>query len=203
MTFVKICGVTSVEDAQLCVAAGADAIGLNFVASSPRCISIELAHTISASLPSHVLSVGVFVDCDHSELTRVRAAAGLGCLQLHGDESPELLARLLPHAYKALRVRGADVISAAARFAGEHLLLDAYVPGVHGGSGARFDWDLAAQLTKTRKITLAGGLDPENVAAAIEQVRPYCVDVASGVEASPRKKDARLVRAFIARAKAV
>jgi phosphoribosylanthranilate isomerase len=202
MTAVKICGVTSVADAISCVEAGADAIGLNFVASSPRCVSIELARQIVQALPSGFMSVGVFVDADYEQLMRTKQSVGLRCLQLHGDESPALLARCLPHAYKALRVRDASLLAQAALYAGEHLLLDAYVPGVQGGTGASFDWKLAAQLAGARKITLAGGLHPENVATAIAAVRPFCVDVASGVESQPGKKDPAQVRAFVARAKA-
>jgi phosphoribosylanthranilate isomerase len=203
MTWVKICGVTSVEDARLCVEAGADAIGLNFAAESPRCVDVELARGIVATLPARVLSVGVFVDADYDELMRVQRATNLACLQLHGDETPALLSRCLPHAYKAIRVRGASVHEEAARYPGDHVLLDAYVPGVHGGTGARFDWSLAAQIATLRKLTLAGGLHPDNVIEAVTTVRPFCVDVASGVEAGVGRKDPQLVRSFVTRAKSV
>ena len=202
MTFVKICGVMSVEDARVCVEAGADAIGLNFAPSSPRCVTREVAAAIVASLPGHVLSVGVFVDADYAELVDTQRQVGLGCLQLHGSEAPELLARCLPHAYKAIRVQGAASIDEAARYPGDHILLDAYVPGVAGGTGHTFDWELAARIARARKLTLAGGLRPENVAAAIAAVQPYCVDVASGVEAGVGKKDPARVRAFVENAKA-
>jgi phosphoribosylanthranilate isomerase len=203
MTHVKICGLTSVEDALMCVEAGADAIGLNFAPSSSRCVSQALAREIVAALPAHVQSVGVFVDADHAALSAVRSAVGLTCLQLHGDEPPELLAQFLPHAYKALRVRDVGVIAEAARYGGEFVLLDAYVHGVHGGSGARFDWSLATELARTRKLMLAGGLVPSNVAEAVATVQPFCVDVASGVESAPGKKDPALVRAFVQAAKSV
>ena len=202
MTHVKVCGVTSVQDVELCVAAGVDAIGLNFAPSSPRCLTLEAAAPLARAIPPHVLSVGVFVDADLAQLQHYQRVLSLGCLQLHGDETPELLAQLLPHAYKALRVRGADVHAEAARFGGEHLLLDAYVPGAHGGTGARFDWNLARELSRVRKVTLAGGLTPENVAEAIAVVQPFCVDVASGVELSPGRKDAARVQAFVRAAKA-
>jgi phosphoribosylanthranilate isomerase len=201
MTQVKICGVTSLEDAALCVSAGADAIGLNFVPASVRCIDVATARAIAASLPPRVLAVGVFADADYDELMRIKQAAGLACVQLHGDESPALLERLLPHAYKALRVRDAGILAEAHRFGGEHLLLDAYVPGVLGGSGERFDWGLASQLSAARKITLAGGLNPENVAEAVLCVAPFCVDVASGVERKPGIKDQARVQAFVRAAK--
>jgi phosphoribosylanthranilate isomerase len=197
MTHVKICGVTSVQDVELCVAAGADAIGLNFVPGSPRCLTLEAAAQVAQAIPAHVLSVGVFVDADLAQLLHYKRVLSLACLQLHGDEPPELLSPLLPHAYKALRVRGADVLAEAARYAGEHVLLDAYVPGAHGGTGARFDWNLARDLGRVRKVTLAGGLTPDNVAEAIAVAQPFCVDVASGVELSPGRKDPERVRAFV------
>lgn len=201
MTHVKICGVTSVQDVELCVAAGVDAIGLNFASGSPRCLTLAAALPLAQAIPSHVLSVGVFVNADLAQLLEYKRVLSLGCLQLHGDESPELLAQVLPHAYKALRVRGADVLAEAARYAGEHLLLDAYVPGAHGGTGARFDWNLARDLGQVRKVTLAGGLTPDNVAEAISLAQPFCVDVASGVELSPGRKDPERVRAFVRAAK--
>jgi phosphoribosylanthranilate isomerase len=199
MTHVKVCGVTSAEDVQLCVAAGVDAIGLNFAPASPRCLTLEAAQTLVKGIPSHLLSVGVFVDADVEQLLHYKEVLGLRCLQLHGDEAPELLERLLPHAYKALRVRGADVHAEAARFGGADILLDAYVPGAHGGTGARFDWNLARELGRTRRVVLAGGLTPENVAEAIRVAQPFCVDVASGVEieGAPGRKDAAKVQAFV------
>ena len=202
MTHVKICGVTSVQDAALCVEAGADAIGLNFAPGSPRCLDLTTAAMIRRVIPAQVKAVGVFVDADRETLIRYRDSLGLDCLQLHGDESPELLASFLPHAYKALRVRGPGVKQEAARYPGAFLLLDAYVPGMHGGSGARFDWSLALELAQERKLTLAGGLTPHNVAEAIVAVKPFCVDVASGVESAPGRKDEALVRAFISNARA-
>ncbi|HEX2676354.1 MAG TPA: phosphoribosylanthranilate isomerase, partial [Polyangiales bacterium] len=202
MARVKICGVTSPEDARACVEAGADAIGINFVPSSPRCVSEARAQEIAAMIPPHVVSVGVFVNLPGDEIARLQGSVGFRCVQLHGDEGPDELARFLPHAYKALRVRGRDVIAEVARFGGEHVLLDAYVPGAAGGTGATFDWSIAAEVARHRKLTLAGGLTPDNVAAAVAAVRPFCVDVASGVESAPGKKDLAKVAAFIARAKA-
>jgi len=201
VTRVKICGVTTAEDVELCVAAGADAIGLNFYARSVRCVDVETARRLVDAIAGRALSVGVFVDASHDEIAAVKASTGIGCVQLHGEEPPELLARLLPHAYKAVRVRDASSLDEARRFGGEHVLLDAYVPGMPGGTGARFDWELAAELAKERRVTLAGGLEPGNVAAAVARVQPYCVDVASGVESAPGRKHPDKVRAFIAAAK--
>lgn len=202
MVAVKVCGITTVEDAEACLAAGVDALGLNFHARSPRCITREEARRIVEAVAGRALVVGVFVDADHDTIVETKQATGIGCVQLHGDEPPELVASLLPHAYKAVRVRDAASVEEARRFPGEHVLLDAYASHAPGGTGERFDWALAVPLARERKVTLAGGLRPENVAEAVGQVNPFCVDVASGVEASPRRKDAARVRAFVAAAKA-
>jgi phosphoribosylanthranilate isomerase len=201
MTRVKICGLTTIDDAVMCVAAGADALGLNFWSGSARRCDERVAHAISACLGDQVLIVGVFVDAALEEILRIQREVGLGCIQLHGDEPPELLAQLLPHAYKALRVRGPDIADEVARYPGEHVLLDAYVKGMPGGTGATFDWTLAEQVARVRKLTLAGGLVPDNIADAVRAVRPYCVDTASGVESAPGVKDAELVHRFVANAK--
>lgn len=202
MTHVKICGLTTVADAEQAVAAGADAIGLNFAARSVRRIDASLAAEIARAVKGRTLVVGVFVNTPLDEVRRMIRQVGLGCVQLHGDESPSEVEALLPHAYKALRVRGPGVEDEAARFPGEHILLDAYVPGEPGGTGARFDWSLAERLAHHRKVTLAGGLHADNVGRAVAQVQPFCVDVASGVESAPGRKDPRLVERFIAAAKA-
>jgi phosphoribosylanthranilate isomerase len=200
-TAVKICGVTSVADAELCIDAGADAVGLNFHPQSPRCIDPERARAIVHAVAGRVLTVGVFVDAGHEHIARLKEQVGFRCVQLHGDEPPELLERLLPHAYKAIAVRDERSIEQARRFGGKHILLDAYVEGQAGGTGTSFRWELAAPLARERLLTLAGGLHPDNVAAAVRAVAPFCLDVASGVESSPGRKDAAKVRAFIAAAK--
>lgn len=201
MVRVKICGITSVADALTCVEAGADALGLNFWSGSVRRVAESEAQAIAAAVRSRALLVGVFVDAPEPEIVRLRDSLGLGCVQLHGDEPPALLTRLLPHAYKALRVRGADIQDELARYPGEYVLLDAYVKGMPGGTGATFDWSLARDVARSRKLTLAGGLTPDNVADAVRAVRPFCVDVASGVESAPGVKDRALVQAFVERAK--
>ncbi len=202
MVRVKICGITTVTDAEMCVEAGADAIGLNFWPRSVRACDRETARAICTAVAKRALVVGVFVDASAEELSRSRTALGLGCLQLHGDESPELVARFLPHAYKALRVRDGSAVDAAARFPGEHILLDAYVAGLPGGTGATFDWTVAKVVAGQRKLTLAGGLTPDNVAEAVRAVSPYCVDTASGVESAPGVKSPARVHAFVAAARA-
>lgn len=195
MTRVKVCGVTSLADAGMCVDAGVDAIGLNFSPLSRRRVDLETALEIADELRAHVLIVGVFVDQERTEIERIRERIGLGCVQLHGSESPELVAAFLPHAYKAIRARDAGVVEEARRFPGDHILIDAYVEGEAGGSGRLFPWQWVVAIP--RKVTLAGGLTPENVARAIEVVRPYCVDVASGVESAVGVKDAAKVAAFV------
>lgn len=197
MTAIKICGVTSVDDALTCVEAGADAIGLNFYRGSRRYVDPAGALLVVDAVGSAALTVGVFVDASYDEIESVRQRTGIACVQLHGDEPPDLVQRFLPHAYKALRVRGSQTIDEARRYPGEYLMLDAYVAGEPGGTGTRFDWSLAEPLARERKVALAGGLTPDNVAQAIEEVRPFCVDVAGGVERAPGEKDPARVRAFI------
>lgn len=202
MVRVKVCGITSLADARLCIAAGVDALGLNFWPRSVRRCGEETARELVRELAGQVLFVGVFVDERPEEIARLIEHVGLGCVQLHGDETPAVLERFLPHAYKAVRVRDQDVLALTRTFPGEHILLDAYVPGMPGGTGAVFDWQLAHAVARERKLTLAGGLTPSNVAAAVQAVRPYCVDTASGVESAPGVKDERLVRAFVDQARA-
>jgi phosphoribosylanthranilate isomerase len=200
---VKICGVTSADDARMCVDEGADAIGINFVASSPRSVTEDEARAIADAVRDRVLVVGVVADLTADEMLALRDRVGLGCLQLHGDEPPEALEPLLPHAYKAIRVATASDVARADLYAGDYVLVDAKRPGALGGTGETFDWALVRELASRRRLTLAGGLHAENVAEAIRAVSPYCVDVASGVEApgAPRKKDAARVRAFVRTAK--
>jgi phosphoribosylanthranilate isomerase len=197
ITHVKICGVTTVADALLCVEAGASAIGLNFVPSSPRRVSPHVARTIARAVHGRTLIVGVVADMGVKAMRALLREAELECLQLHGDETTAVLEAVLPHAYKAVRVRSADDVARARRYGSAYLLADAYAPGALGGTGATFDWSLVTELAAERRLTLAGGPTPENVAEAIRAVRPYAVDVASGVESAPGKKDERRVRAFI------
>ncbi|OGS93275.1 MAG: N-(5'-phosphoribosyl)anthranilate isomerase [Gallionellales bacterium GWA2_59_43] len=198
MTRIKICGITRAEDARAVAASGADAIGLVFYAKSPRHVSIEQAAQLVAALPPFVTTVGLFVDADAEFVRKVLAAVPLDVLQFHGDESPEYCVQFGRPYLKAIRVKaGVDLLQCAARFfAAQALLLDAYVAGVPGGTGATFDWGLIPSNLPL-PVILSGGLDAENVAAAIEQVRPYAVDVSSGVEAGKGIKDAAKVAAFI------
>jgi phosphoribosylanthranilate isomerase len=146
--------------------------------------------------------VGVFVDFTLEQISQTLKETGIVWAQLHGEEPPELVAALLPNAYKAIGVKDGSVIELARSYPGEALLLDASVPGMQGGTGRTFDWNIAATVARERKLTLAGGLTPTNVDAAVRAVRPFRVDVASGVESAPGTKDPELVRRFIERAKA-
>jgi len=194
----KICGITRIEDALVAVEAGADAIGLVFYAKSPRAVSIVQARAIIAALPAFVTTVGLFVNASRCELNETLDALSLDLLQFHGDElASECESYQRPY-IKALRVKpGDDIARLAAPYAGARgILLDTYVPGVPGGTGAAFDWRLVPE-TLPQPVILAGGLTVENVCAAIEQVRPYAVDVSGGVELSKGIKDAAKVRAFL------
>ncbi|ALN19683.1 phosphoribosylanthranilate isomerase [Ectopseudomonas mendocina] len=194
----KICGITRVEDALAAVEAGADAIGLVFYAKSPRAVSVEQAAEIVQALPPFVTSVGLFVNMPREQLLAVLQQVPLDLLQFHGDESPAECEGYGRPYIKALRVRpGENVAAAMAPYAGARgILLDTFVEGVPGGTGAAFDWSLVPQGV-ARPIILAGGLEAHNVAAAIRQVRPYAVDVSGGVEASKGIKDAGKIRAFV------
>jgi phosphoribosylanthranilate isomerase len=198
---VKICGVTRLADALAAVDAGADALGFNFWAGSPRYIHPEAAREIVERLPPSVEAVGVFVGASEAEIAEAARVSGVAAAQLHGDEGPALVAALALPAIKALRVTGPEVPASAADFhAARALLLDGPGPG-RGGGGVPFRWSLAAALCARRPVLIAGGLGPDNVADAVRQARPLGVDVASGVERSPGVKDTRAVARFVAAAK--
>jgi phosphoribosylanthranilate isomerase len=203
MAHVKVCGITRLEDAELALAAGASAIGLNFIPASPRRVTAEVARRITDALRGKVLFVGVVANETTEALTKLKAAAGLDCLQLHGDEPPEALEPFLPHAYKAVRIATEADVALARTYPGEHILVDAKVEGALGGTGHTFDWTLVRDLAAERKLTLAGGLNPGNVATAVALVRPFCVDVASGVESAPGIKDPSKMIEFVKRARSL
>ena len=200
MTRVKICGVMNWVDAKVCVDAGASAIGLNFYAASPRSVSPAAAWEIIRKLPPFVEAFGVFVNWQAEAVLSLARALRLHGAQLHGDESSgdvETLARQMT-VVKAVQVKSGFRPESLKKFsAASAILLDGFRQGLRGGTGVAVDWKLAARCTSDANIILAGGLTPENVAEAISVARPYAVDVASGVESKPGKKDARLVRAFM------
>ncbi len=201
MIKVKICGITTIEDARHAVACGADALGFVFFAKSPRCVSPETARGIIAELPPFVSAVGLFVNEDPERIRQVVDFCSLDVIQLHGDEAPDGCDFGPRRIVKALRVKDAASLAGHREYSVSALLLDAWVAGVYGGTGERFNWELAAAVARQRPVILAGGLTPENVAEAVRQVRPYAVDVSSGVEAAPGKKDPAKVAAFIRNAK--
>ena len=197
-TRVKICGITRPEDGVVAARAGADAIGLVFYSGSPRGVDIARARAVVERLPPFVTVVGLFVNAEERFIRRVLAGVPLDLLQFHGDEPPELC-RIYGRPYiKALRMHEAmDVHREAERYRdAAGLLLDAWHPDLRGGSGHRFDWDrFPADVDKP--LILAGGLTPENVARAVESVRPYAVDVSSGVESAKGIKDPVLIERFV------
>lgn len=196
---MKICGITSVEDADAAVAAGADVLGLMFYPGSPRRVTIETARVITRHLPPFVLRAGVFADPAPSDVFAAVEACQLNLLQFHGAEPPEFCLQFGMMTVKAFRVQNAESLAAMKNYRTDAFLLDAFAPGKLGGTGARFNWDLAIEAKKLGKpIFLAGGLTPENVADAVRQVEPYGVDVSSGVELSPGKKDAQKMRDLVA-----
>jgi phosphoribosylanthranilate isomerase len=200
---VKICGITSVADARMAAEAGADMIGLMFYERSPRHITLATAAEISRALPPSVLRVGVFVNPDEALVTRAIAECGLSLLQFHGDEPSDFCTRFGVMSLKALRVQDATSLKTLENYHTDAFLLDACSPSGLGGTGEKFNWELAVEAEKFGKpIFLAGGLTPENVAEAVRKVRPFAVDVSSGVESAPGKKDAAKVRAFIAAVRA-
>ena len=204
MTRVKICGITREEDALTAARSGADAIGLVFYEHSPRHVSIELAAQLAAALPPFVSVVGLFVNADAALVREVLARVPVDLLQFHGDETPEYCAQFGKPYLKAIRVRaGVDLLQCASDFrSARGLLLDAHVEGMPGGTGTAFDWTLIPKRLPL-PVILSGGLDAENVSAAIRQVRPYAVDVSSGVEASKGIKDAAKIVAFIKEVKQI
>jgi phosphoribosylanthranilate isomerase len=203
-TRVKICGITNLADAQSAVEAGADALGFNFYDKSPRFVTIQRAAEITKQIPPFVMRVGVFVNAQEEFVLRAIAEAGLTMLQFHGDELPEFCAQFGLMSMKAFRMRDEKSLAELPQFQTDAYLLDAFSPEARGGTGEKFNWELAVEAQKFGKpIFLAGGLTPENVADAVRKVNPFGVDVASGVESSPGKKDPAKVKAFIAAAKSV
>lgn len=194
---VKICGITRREDALLAVELGATWVGFLFWPESPRWIPPSAAAEILESLPPHVIGVGVFVNQAQKEITAIASQVGLGAVQLHGDESPALCARLGRRVIKAVGLseesteRAADSVWSEAT-----VLLDADDPKRRGGTGRCVDWTVAAKISQRRRTILSGGLNSENVASALFQVSPYGVDVSSGVEAEPGIKDPDRLRCF-------
>ncbi len=194
---LKICGITSWVDARRACDAGADFLGFNFYAGSPRYISPAKARNIARRLPKKLTAVGVFVNEDESKMLEIARTVGLAYLQLHGDESPAVVARLARslRVIKAIGVRESFRPAQLARFKGAtEILLDGFHRGQRGGTGKTFQWDIALRSKKYARVFLAGGLTPENIGEAIRTAKPYAVDICSGVESKPGKKDPKKLK---------
>ena len=200
---VKICGVTCVADALLAVECGADLIGLNFYPPSPRYVTLPVAQAIRAVIPAHIQCVGVFVNAACEDITALVEQLHLNAIQFHGDETATDIQGWTCTTIKAVRIPTDGTTPPLEDVPSTYLLLDTYRPGRYGGTGEVFAWDAVAALPQAvrQRLLLAGGLTPENVAAAVRTVCPWAVDVASGVESTPGHKDPDKVRAFITNAK--
>jgi phosphoribosylanthranilate isomerase len=197
MVKIKICGITELGDALHAVECGADALGFVFYERSPRAITPPKAQAIIAQLPPFVTVVGLFVNEDPRIIQDVADHCHLDVIQYHGDETPETVRKAPRRSIRALRIKEDATLDHLDAYPTSGLLLDAWVAGAFGGTGVLSNWEIAAEIAKKHPLILAGGLSPENVAAAIQAVRPYGVDVSSGVENAPGRKDKKKVAAFI------
>ncbi len=193
---VKVCGITRLEDAEAALAEGAQALGFIFFPGSPRYVAPERAAEIVAALPPFAVTVGVFVREDVEEMNRIAAFCPLHRIQLHGGEDEGVLAALERPAYRAFRIGEQADLAAVEAAPDRTVLLDTYDPQLPGGTGRPFKWSLARQVAETRRVILAGGLNPDNVARALAEAQPAAVDVSTGVEARPGVKDPALLAAF-------
>jgi phosphoribosylanthranilate isomerase len=202
MVKVKICGITNIDDAEAAVGLGADALGFVFFRESPRYVSPQNAASIIRKLPSFIPAVGVFVDETAKKIEETASISGIDLIQLHGDEPPEMCG-LSRRVIKVIRVKSLDSLSPLSRYKDKvtAFLLDTYTPEALGGTGRIFNWDIAVEAKQFGRILLAGGLTQENVGDAVRHVRPYAVDVSSGVELKKGKKDHTKLGLFIERAK--
>ncbi|HIE43375.1 MAG TPA: phosphoribosylanthranilate isomerase [Candidatus Omnitrophica bacterium] len=202
MVRIKICGITNREDALLASSLGSDALGFIF-AESERRVTPEDAREIIEELPPFIVKVGVFVNEEIERVEEIAEFLRLDVLQFHGDEPPSYTQKFKRRVIKSFRVRDGDSLKAISDYKVSAYLLDTYSPGVYGGTGETFNWDLAIRAKEFGTIILAGGLNPDNVALAIQKVMPYAVDVSSGVESSPGKKDPARLAAFIQKVRKV
>jgi phosphoribosylanthranilate isomerase len=194
---VKICGMTQLKDALFAVEQGVDAVGFIFYKKSPRAVTMKTVREIISKLPPLVDTVGVFVNESAERLNKIADYCGLDLVQLHGEESPAFCRKIHRRVIKAFRVKDLQSIKQLEKFPVSGFLLDTFSDDLHGGTGKTFDWNLALPAKKMGPVILAGGLTPRNILQAVRQVRPYGVDVCSGVEKSPGIKDLEKVRAFL------
>lgn len=202
MVRVKICGITNLEDATAAIDFGAEALGFVFFKGSPRYVTVEQAAAIVCKLPAFVTTVGVFVDESPETISSAISGAGIDVVQLHGEEKTEAC-RFSRRSIKAIRIKSIDSLEPLKDFKDlvSAFLLDAYAPNTLGGTGRIFNWDIAVEAKQFGRIILAGGLTPDNIQDAVRHVRPYGVDVSSGVEREKGKKDHQKMKLFIERAK--
>jgi len=199
---VKVCGMTSLKDSLVAVEEGADAVGFIFYKKSPRSVTMKTVREIVLELPPFVDTVGVFVDETAEQINKIADYCNLDIIQLHGDESPTFCKKIRRRVIKAFRIKDMQSVKKLSSFQVSGFLLDTFSENLHGGTGKVFDWNLALPAKKFGPVIMAGGLTPNNVQQAIRQVRPYGVDVCSGVESEPRIKDHKKIRAFLKNAKA-
>lgn len=200
MVKIKICGITNLDDALAAAELGADALGFNFFRESPRYVSPEKAAEIIYQLPPFTTAVGVFVNETEDRVREIQKV-GITVLQFHGDETPEFCERFEGRVMKAFQIKDAESLHSIVHYPVSAVLLDAHKEGLRGGTGTTFDWNLAKQVASAKRVVLAGGLTPENVAQAIKTVRPYAVDVAGGVEKGKGIKDFEKMKKFIQEAR--
>jgi len=201
-TWIKICGITNIMDAKEVTKLGADALGFVFYERSPRKITIEKAKEIIDSLPKKVVKVGLFVDELEEKVSEIASYCNFGILQFHGDETPDYCKKFPQKIIKAFRIKDRESLANIPKYEVDYYLLDAYSEELFGGTGRTFNWDLAKKAKKFGKpIILSGGLNPGNIIEAIEKVSPFGVDVSSGVELSPGKKDYKKLEEFITKVK--
>jgi phosphoribosylanthranilate isomerase len=204
MVKVKICGITEVKDATWAARVGADALGFNFVAGTPRYIEPERARAIAMEVPPFVSRVGVFVNAKVPVIERTAEICDLDYVQLHGREAPDVCKELKHlNPIKVFRVEEAEDIEELPQYRVAAYLLDTYVKGLPGGTGKVFNWEIARKASRHGRIILAGGLCPENICDAVRKARPYAVDICSGVEEAPGKKSKELVEAVVRFAKSI
>ena len=200
MTRVKICGITNMEDALSAVDYGAGALGFVFFEKSPRYITPDKAREIISRMPPFVTTVGVFVNEEVARINEIMGIAGIDILQLHGDEKPDAC-NICHRVIKAFRVKNFTDLKPLENYRCSAFLLDTYSPESFGGTGQIFNWDIAVEAKRFGRIVLSGGLNPDNIEKAVTYVRPYAVDVSSGIEENKGKKDLKKMKAFIEKAK--
>ncbi|MCK5391408.1 MAG: phosphoribosylanthranilate isomerase [Deltaproteobacteria bacterium] len=196
-TKIKICGITNMEDAMLACEWGADALGFIFYRKSKRYIAPEIARSVISSLPPFITTVGVFVNHSLEEIIAIKDKTAINMVQLHGDETPEFCSLVPLKVIKAIRVKDNLDVDKVAQYPVQAILFDTYSDAEYGGTGKSFNWEILQNISNLSNIILSGGLSPENVAQAISTVKPYAVDVSSGVEESPGKKDHMKLKKFI------